>query len=235
MNQNRINIDKIRYSASVMCLNLGRLEEEFRSVQKIGIDELHFDIMDGTFVPNLTLGFDFIPLAKRCCTLPCWAHLMIERPERYIERLADIGCAGITLHVESCRHIHRAVKKIRELGLSSGVAINPMTPLDDLEYLLPEVDRVLIMSVDPGYAGQKIIPQSFERVQILSRKIQYHQYPVDIEIDGNITIKNCARFARLGANIFILGSSSIFFGTTRNYEESFPHFKKEVAEQIHLV
>jgi len=235
MSENKINLEKVKYSASVMCLDLGRLKEEFHFVQKIGIDELHFDIMDGTFVPNLTLGFDFISLARKCCSLPCWAHLMIVRPERYIKRLVDIGCAGITVHVESCLHAHRTVKQIREYGLSPGIAVNPMTPLDELEYLLPEVDRVLIMAVDPGYAGQKIIPQTFERVQILSRKIQYHKYPVDIEIDGNITVKNCAKFIRLGGNVFVLGSSSIFFGATRNYEESFPHFKKEVSEQIHTV
>ncbi len=235
MSENTINLDKIKYCASVMCLDLGRLAEEFRTVQRVGIDELHFDIMDGTFVPNITLGFDFISLAKKCSSLPCWAHLMIERPERYIQRLADIGCAGITVHVESCLHSHRTLRQIRELGVSPGIAINPMTPLDELEYLLPEVDRVLIMAVDPGYAGQKIIPQSFERVQLLSRKIQYHHYPIEIEIDGNITVKNCAKFIRLGGNIFILGSSSIFFGSTRNYEESFPQFKKKVAEQVHLV
>ncbi len=222
MNENIINLDKVKYSASVMCLNLGRLEEEFRFVQQVGIDELHFDIMDGNFVPNLTLGFDFISLSLRFFSLPCWAHLMIERPERYIKRLVDIGCVGITLHLESCLHIHRAIKQIREYGLSPGVAINPMTPLDELEYLLPEVDRVLIMAVDPGYAGQKIIPQSFERVHILSRKIQYEKYPVDIEVDGNITAKNCARFIRLGANIFVLGSSSIFFvKLSRNSKRKF--------------
>lgn len=235
MSEDTFNLEQVKYSASVMCLNLGHLEEEFRSVQKVGIDELHFDIMDGNFVPNLTLGFDFVALARRCCSLPCWAHLMIERPERYFKRLAEIGCAGITIHIETCIHAHRAVKQIREFGISPGIAINPMTPLDELEYLLPEVDRVLIMTVEPGYAGQKIIPQSFERVQILSRKIKYHHYPVQIEVDGNITAKNCAKLIRLGAHIFVLGSSSIFFGSTRNYEESFPHFKKMVAEQVHTV
>lgn len=235
MEGQKINLDNIKYAASVMCLDLANLKDEFRAVQSVGINELHFDLMDASFVPNLTLGFDFITLAKKYCFLPCWAHLMIERPERYLKRLAEIECAGVTVHIEACIHPHRVVKQIRDYGMSVGIAINPMTPLSDLEYLLPEIDRVLLMAVDPGYAGQKIIPQSFERVQILSRKINYHQYNVDIEIDGNITPRNCAKLIRLGGNIFVLGSSSIFHGLTRNYEENFPYFKKEVEELINLV
>lgn len=230
-----IDLSKIRYSASVMCLDLGNLESEIRTVQRVGIDELHFDIMDGDFVPNLTLGFDFISLAKRVCSLPCWAHLMINKPDRYLPRLAEIGCDGIFVHVEACTHPHRTLRRIKELNLKNGIAINPITPLTELEYLLPEVDRVLIMAVEPGYAGQKIIPQSFERVQILARKIQHHSYPAQIEVDGNITAKNAGTFIRLGAQIFVLGSSSIFYGYPRNYEETFPQFKQDVQRYIHLV
>ncbi|HOK09539.1 MAG TPA: ribulose-phosphate 3-epimerase [Candidatus Hydrogenedens sp.] len=235
MDKQDFNFNNVKYSASVMCLDLGNLKEEFRTLQRININELHFDMMDGRFVPNLTLGFDFISLAKKCCSLPCWAHLMIEKPERYLKRLVEKGCSGITVHVEACIHPHRVVKHIRDLGLLAGIAINPMTPLDELEYLLPEVDRVLVMTVDPGYAGQKLIPQSFERVQILARKIKYHQYSVDIEVDGNITVRNGAKFIRLGANILILGSSSIFHGLARNYEETFPHFCQEIEKLAHLV
>jgi ribulose-phosphate 3-epimerase len=119
--------------------------------------------------------------------------------------------------------------------MKSGVAINPMTPLVELEYLLHSVDRVLIMAVEPGYAGQKILPQTFERVQILSQKIKYDEISVEIEVDGNINPVNSAKLIRMGANILVLGSSSIFFGYPRNYEETFPQFKEELKKQINLV
>lgn len=228
-------ISKVKFSASVMCLDLGNLERDFKILQSVGFDELHFDIMDGNFVPNITLGFDFIRLAKQVSTLPCWAHLMIERPDRYLKRLADLKCDGVFIHLESYLHPHRLLNQINELGMKPGVAVNPMTPLVELEYLLPIVDRVLIMAVEPGYAGQKILPQTFERVQILSRKINHDESNVRIEVDGNINAVNAAKLIRMGANILVLGSSSIFFGYPRNYEESFPRFKEEIKRQINLV
>ncbi|MCX8064417.1 MAG: ribulose-phosphate 3-epimerase [Candidatus Hydrogenedentes bacterium] len=229
------DISKVKYSASVMCLDLGNLEREFKSLESVGIDELHFDIMDGSFVPNITLGFDFIKLAKQVTKLPCWAHLMIEKPSRYLKRLADLKCDGIFIHLESCLHSHRILNQIHELGMKSGVAVNPMTPLIELEYLLDSVSRVLIMGVEPGYAGQKILPQTFERVQILSRKIEHEGGAVKIEVDGNINVVNGAKLIRMGADILVLGSSSIFFGFPRNYEESFPQFKEELKKQVNLV
>ncbi len=227
--------ENVKFSASVMCLDLGNLEREFKVLEGIGIDELHFDIMDGCFVPNITLGFDFIKLAKQITSLPCWAHLMVNRPERYLKRLADLKCSGVFIHLEACLHPHRVLNQIRELGMKPGIAINPITPLVELEYLLPSTERVLIMGVEPGYAGQKILPQTFERVKILSQKIRYEEMPIEIEVDGNINPVNSAKLIRMGANILVLGSSSIFFGFPRNYEESFPQFKEELKKQINLV
>lgn len=218
-----------------MCADLGRLEAEFQALAAAGADELHFDIMDGVFVPNITLGFDFIRMARRCCSLPCTAHLMILHPERYIDRFVDAGSATIVVHVEACRHPHRVLGKIRDADASPGIAINPATPLTKLEYLLPMVDRVLIMTVEPGYAGQTILPIAFERVRILHENVRYHRYDLKIEVDGNINVKNAARLARFGAEIFVLGSASIFKTPGTDYLEALPAFRAAVTREKSLV
>lgn len=223
-------------SASVMCANLARLEDDLVALEQGGIDELHFDIMDGTFVPNYTLGFDFIKAAKACTpNVHCNAHLMIEKPERYIERFVEAGCDSLTVHVETCPHAQRTIAQIRDAGASPGIALNPATPLTKLQYLLPYVDRVLVMTVDPGYAGQKIIQSSFERVRILSENIRYHEYNAKIEVDGNINVENAARLARFGAEIFVLGTSSVFLGQDTELGENLKTFREEVETQKHLV
>jgi ribulose-phosphate 3-epimerase len=222
-------VKKIIAAPSVMCANLKRLEDDLRALAESGADELHFDIMDGSFVPNFTLGFDFIRAAKACCDLPCSAHLMVTHPEEYIARFAAAGCDVITVHSETCPHAHRTLNQIRDAGASPGIAINPATPLTKIDYLLPESDRVLVMSVDPGYAGQKIIPSAFERVDILARNIRYHEYRTKIEVDGNIDVHNCARLANAGAEIFVLGTAGIFRDDGTELREALPAFRKAVA------
>jgi ribulose-phosphate 3-epimerase len=209
----------LKYSASVMCANLARLEDDLRALEQAGCDELHFDIMDGQFVPNFTLGFDFIKAARRVCGLPCHAHLMITKPEDYIERFVDAGCNAVTVHVETCVHAHRTLAQVRAAGASPGIALNPATPLTKLDFLLDHVDRVLVMTVDPGYAGQKLIPNAFERVRILRDNINYRERAIAIEVDGNINARNAALLANAGATVFVLGTSSIFKGNGRLAEE----------------
>ncbi|GMU92085.1 MAG: ribulose-phosphate 3-epimerase [Candidatus Hydrogenedentota bacterium] len=211
--------DTLKYSASIMCADLGNLERDLRVLEEAGCDELHFDIMDGLFVPNFTLGFDIIRAAHRVCSLPCHAHLMVTNPERYIERFVEAGCSSVSVHVETCTHAHRTLDQIRAAGASPGIAINPATPLTKLEYLLDRIDRVLVMTVDPGYAGQSIIGTSFERVRILGENLRYRELRATIEVDGNIDVRNAAQLANLGARIFVLGSSSIFKGNGRLQEK----------------
>jgi ribulose-phosphate 3-epimerase len=216
-----------------MCANLARLEDDLKALEEAGCNELHFDIMDGIFVPNITLGAEIVKTAKRVCNLPCNAHLMIVRPEDYIRQFVDAGCDSITVHVEACRHAHRVISQIREAGASPGLAINPATSLTKLDYLIDYVDRVLVMSVDPGYAGQKAIPGAFERIRILKENLNFRHLKARIEVDGNITVRNAATFQRAGAEMFILGTASIFTGG--DLRETLPKFRAAVAMAEHLV
>lgn len=228
-------MNKTLCAASVMCADLANLERDLRTLEVAGTDELHFDIMDGNFVPNYTLGFDIIKAARRVCSLPCHAHLMIERPERYITRFVEAGCAAVTVHVEACIHAHRTLSQIRDAGASPGIAINPATSLTKLEYLLPLVDRVLVMTVDPGYAGQTILAGSFERVKILRQNVDYKRLNAKIEVDGNISVENAARLVVMGADILVLGTASIFTGPNADLAASLPQFREAVKRQVHLV
>jgi ribulose-phosphate 3-epimerase len=215
------------WSASVMCANLARLEDDLKVLELAKCDELHFDVMDGLFVPNFTLGVDVIKAVRGCCGIPCSAHLMIKRPEDYIERFVAAGCSIITVHVEACIHAHRVLTQIREAGASPGIAINPATPLTKLDYLLDRVDRVLVMTVDPGYAGQTMIRGAHERVRILRENIDYRERPILIEVDGNINVQNAALLSRAGADVFDLGTASIFTGG--DLGENFEKFKKNAV------
>lgn len=226
---------KFLCAPSVMCLDLGRLEAEMQALEAAGAEELHFDIMDGMFVPNITLGADFIKLARRCTKLPCSAHLMIVQPDRYIQRYIDAGASSVTVHVEAATHAHRVLSQIRDAGASPGIAINPATPLLSLEYLLPLADRVLLMTVDPGYAGQPIIPAAFERTRILTENIRYHEYKIIIEVDGNISASNAAKLHRFGAESFVLGTASICQGPGTDYGRALKEFRNAVEREKHLV
>lgn len=224
--------EKLKYAASVMCANLARLEEDLRPLEEAGCDELHFDIMDGMFVPNFTLGFDFIKAARSVCSLPCHAHLMVTKPEDYIERFVEAGCAIVSVHVETCPHAHRTLSQIQAAGATPAIAINPATPLTKLEFLLDYVDRIMVMTVDPGYAGQKILPGAFERVRILKENVDYRKPSIEIEVDGNIDARNAALLANAGARVFVLGSSSIFKRNGLRLGEALPQFRSEVAAKL---
>lgn len=223
----------VLYSASIMCANLLRVEDDLAALEAAGCDELHFDVMDGRFVPNITLGFDFIKAVCSRTSLPCSAHLMIERPERYIERFVEAGCQGVTVHVEACTHAHRVLNQIKATGASPGIAINPATALTKLDYLLDSAERVLVMAVDPGFAGQTLLKGTFDRVRILHENLQYRKLDARIEVDGNITVRNAAILANLGASILDCGTASIFDG--RHPGEALTDFREKVAQERKIV
>jgi ribulose-phosphate 3-epimerase len=225
----RIIMVEFRCCPSVMCADPLRLERDLSELADAGVDEFHFDIMDGAFVPNLTFGFEVVKAVKSRFSIHCNVHLMVERPERHLARCIEAGADSVTVHVEASAHVNRLLNQIREQGASPGIAINPATPLTRLEYLLPLVDRVCIMTVNPGDAAQKLIGSSFERVRILRENLQYQKYPAKIEVNGNISAQNAGRLAAVGAEIFVLDRASLFMTDERSFAERLTAFKKQAS------
>lgn len=202
---------QMKISPSLMCADIENIKPTLETFEKCGIEYLHIDIMDGCFVPNFMLGTDYCRHIKRLCNIPLDIHLMIEKPEEKISWF-DFGEGDIvSVHCESTAHLHKALMQIRKQGGRPFVAINPATPLNVLDYVLDDIDGVVIMSVNPGFAGQKIIESSFEKVTELRRMLDEKGYPdIEIEVDGNINYENAKKMRSAGANIFVVGTSSIF-------------------------
>ncbi|MGC8717792.1 MAG: ribulose-phosphate 3-epimerase [bacterium] len=198
----------IEISPSVMCMDFKNLEKDILLLDKAGADRFHFDIMDGHFVPNITLGPDIIKALRPLTRLPFEAHLMVEMPERFIEKFLDAEI--ITFHLEATKAPIRLSREIKGLKKKVSAAINPATPVESLEFLLPEIDEVLIMTVEPGFAGQKFIPQSIDKVRKLSKLIVDNKLPVRIEVDGAIGIETGRLLRDAGSEIFVGGTSGIF-------------------------
>jgi ribulose-phosphate 3-epimerase len=196
---------------SLLSADFGRLAEEIRAVEKAGADLLHVDVMDGRFVPNITIGPFVVAAMKKCASIPLDVHLMIVEPERYIDAFSDAGADVITVHAEATPHLQRAVARIRELGRKAGVALNPSTPLSAVEWVLQDVDMVLIMSVNPGFGGQAFLPASLAKIELLRSQIRRAGLNVDIQVDGGIKSDNIGEVAAAGANVLVSGSG--IFGT----------------------
>jgi len=200
-------------SSSIMCADLGRLEKTLRSHEEAGIDYIHVDIMDGDFVPNFTFGPDFVKTLRRLTAIPLDIHLMVNRPERFIDmwgvRKGDI----VTLHQESTNHLQRALAAFRSRDAKTGVAINPATPVNSIEEVLDDMDVALVMTVNPGFAGQTVLPQAFEKIRRMRSFLDEKGYRnVQIEVDGNVACENAKTMREKGADIFVVGTSSIFRG-----------------------
>ena len=197
----------VRIAPSVLSADFGRLAEEVRAVDAGGADYIHVDVMDGRFVPNITIGPVVVAAIRKATKLPLDVHLMIEEPERYVEDFARAGADLIGVHVEACRHLHRVVQQIRATGKKASVTLNPATPIDHVQHVLDDVSQVLLMSVNPGFGGQSFIPSVLEKVTALRAIIERRGLEVDIEIDGGIKPDNIAQAARAGANVFVAGSA----------------------------
>ncbi|HSW64200.1 MAG TPA: ribulose-phosphate 3-epimerase [Dissulfurispiraceae bacterium] len=201
----------IKIAPSILSADFARLGEEIEAAARAGADWLHVDVMDGHFVPNMTIGPLVVEALKKRTALPLDVHLMIEQPDRYLNDFADAGADYLTVHAEASVHLHRTVQHIRELGVKAGVSLNPATPLSVLEYILPDLDMVLLMSVNPGFGGQKFIPFIMEKIRLLKQMIAECGSPVLVEVDGGVKPDNARAVAAAGADVLVMGSA--FFGT----------------------
>jgi ribulose-phosphate 3-epimerase len=197
----------VQIAPSILSADFARLAEEVRAVDAAGADLIHVDVMDGHFVPNLTIGPLVVEAIRPHTKLPIDTHLMIESPDDYIPAFAAAGSDFITVHVEACRHLHRTVALIREHGAKPGVVLNPATPLCELSYILDEVEMVLLMSVNPGFGGQSYIASATGKVARLRKMIDDRGLGVQIEIDGGIKPDNCRQVTEAGADIVVAGSA----------------------------
>jgi ribulose-phosphate 3-epimerase len=191
---------------SILSADYGHLADEVRAISEAGADLIHVDVMDGHFVPNLTIGPQVVRAVRKATTVPLDLHLMIEEPERWIPQYADAGADIITVHAEAVVHLHSALEAIHAAGKKASVALNPATPLERLRYVLDMVDMVLIMSVNPGFGGQSFIPQVLEKIRALRDEADARGLELDIEVDGGVKLDNVDRVVRAGANVLVSGS-----------------------------
>ena len=214
-----------KIAPSILSADFARLGEEVSMVEEAGADIIHVDVMDGHFVPNITVGPFILKAVRKITSLPLDVHLMIESPEKYITRFADAGADIITVHVEACGHLHRVVQSIKEIGKMAGVSVNPATPLVMVEEILEYIDLLLIMSVNPGFGGQKFIPSSLDKIKRARKMIGDRNLKVLIEVDGGIKVDNIKEVALAGGDIFVSGSGVFHTG---DYKKTIHEMKRMI-------
>ncbi|HBG5345208.1 TPA: ribulose-phosphate 3-epimerase [Clostridioides difficile] len=217
----------IKLAPSILSADFAKLLEDVRKVESAGCEYLHIDVMDGHFVPNITLGPLVVKsLKKENINMVFDAHLMIENPDQYIEEFVKAGCDIITVHQEACVHLHRTIQNIKSHGIKAGVVLNPATPIDTIKHVLPDLDMVLLMSVNPGFGGQSFIPCVLDKIKELKAIIDSQGLNIDIEVDGGISPKNVAEVVQAGANVIVAGSA--IFGSD-DIQETVNLFRKNAS------
>ncbi|MGO0882038.1 ribulose-phosphate 3-epimerase [Clostridioides difficile] len=217
----------IKLAPSILSADFARLLEDVRKVESAGCEYLHIDVMDGHFVPNITLGPLVVKsLKKENINMVFDAHLMIENPDQYIEEFVKAGCDIITVHQEACTHLHRTIQNIKSHGIKAGVVLNPATPIDTIKHVLSDLDMVLLMSVNPGFGGQSFIPCVLDKIKELKTLIDSKGLSIDIEVDGGISPKNVAEVVQAGANVIVAGSA--IFGSD-DIQETVNLFRKNAS------
>jgi ribulose-phosphate 3-epimerase len=197
----------IKLAPSILSADFARLGEQVAEATRAGADYIHVDVMDGHFVPNISIGAAVVASIRPWTNLPLDVHLMIEHPERYISDFAAAGADIITVHVETCPHIHRTVESIKERGVRAGVSLNPATPLSSIEEIIPDVDLILIMSVNPGFGGQTFIPEALSRIAGLRKILDDRKIGAELEVDGGITVDNAPSIVEAGGRVLVAGAS----------------------------
>ncbi len=215
-----------------MCADLMNLQSGISELEKAGIDYLHLDIMDGSFVPNITLGFDLVNAIKKITDIPLDVHMMVNEPSGFIDRMNLGGNDIICVHYESDIHIHRTLELIKNRGVKAGLAINPQTPPESLKYLTDYIDMALVMTVSPGFAGQKLFAGAERKVSEMCRLLnEWGCENVSVEVDGNISLENGRKLSRCGADIFVLGTSSLFL-KDKSISLAAEDFRKAVESDV---
>jgi ribulose-phosphate 3-epimerase len=218
-----------KIAPSILSADFSRLGEEIRSLEAAGADYVHVDVMDGHFVPNITIGPLVVEAARRVTDLPLDVHLMIENPDRYIPDFAAAGADIIVVHAEAVYHLHRTVQLIRSLGKRPGVALNPATPLHCLEYVLDDLDLVLLMTVNPGFGGQSFIDGCLPKIHALRAMLDRRGCEAELEVDGGVKISNIAQVSHAGADVFVAGSA--VFGS-QDYGATIAEMKRLAREPL---
>lgn len=216
----------LKLAPSILAADFKNLGQQVSEVSEAGASYIHLDVMDGAFVPSISFGFPVITSLRNCTNKLFDVHMMVEEPGRYIDDVKKSGADLICVHAEACTHLDRTINQIKEAGLKAGVALNPATPLSVLECILTEVDMVLIMSVNPGFGGQKFIPYTLEKIRSLKRMCVERKINLDIEVDGGVTCDNVRALIEAGANVFVAGSA-VFKGDLKTNTQSFLDIFKE--------
>jgi ribulose-phosphate 3-epimerase len=215
-----------KIAPSILSADLARLADEVKEVIAAGADWIHVDVMDGHFVPNITIGPLVVKALKKVVSVPLDVHLMIENADLFLDAFIDAGADILTVQAEACTHLHRTVHAIKEKGVRPGVALNPATPLESLDYVLSDIDLVMIMTVNPGFGGQEFIPTMLPKIEQLKRIITERKLTCEIEVDGGIKVENIKDVSRRGVDIFVAGSG--IFGA-RDRKETIKKMRKEIG------
>ena len=217
----------IKLAPSILSADFARLLEDVKKVESAGCEYLHIDVMDGHFVPNITLGPGIIKSLRKDVNMVFDAHLMIENPDNYIKEFVEAGCDIIVVHQEACKHLHRTIQNIKSYNIKAGVALNPATPIETIKHVLEDVDMVLIMTVNPGFGGQSFIESTIPKIKELKSIIDSKNLKVDIQVDGGIKPENVDKVVDAGANIIVAGSA-IF--NSNNIQETVDLFRKNASK-----
>jgi ribulose-phosphate 3-epimerase len=210
--------EKVKIAPSILSADFRRLGEQVAEAEAAGGDYIHVDVMDGRFVPNITIGPLVVKAVRRATTMPIDVHLMIVEPERYLADFVSAGADNLTVHVEACPHLHRTVQQIKELGCQAGVALNPATPVASVEEILPYVDLVLVMTVNPGFGGQVFIETMLSKIQRLRRMLDDLGGKAELEVDGGVAEATAPRIVEAGARVLVAGSA--IFGSKEGIEKA---------------